>query len=85
MIMDMQTLLSDRQAVTTGTQLSTNALDLWNGNTVATATVPLQNFTAQGRRAAVRRHRARFRRRHLGAGGHQLHRRHLAAVEAGGR
>lgn len=46
MILDLQTLLSDKQAITTGTQLSTNSFDLWNNNAVLPV-VPLTNFTTQ--------------------------------------
>lgn len=45
-MLDLQTLLSNAQAVTTGTQLSTNAYDLWNGNS-AVPTVPLARYAPQ--------------------------------------
>jgi hypothetical protein len=46
MIMDMANLMSDKQALTTGTQLSTNAIDLWNGQ-ASLPQVPLQKFAPQ--------------------------------------
>lgn len=43
MIEDLQNLMSDKQAVTTGTQLSTNAIDMWNGK-AALPLPPLSNY-----------------------------------------